>query len=80
MRDQPSSRADDIGVSPFADFDLRHHIPDQLEIDLGDADAGILAGAGERQRHVGFRFPSEIYRPRNRPCGATASVNFRILG
>ncbi len=63
MRDQPSLRADHIGVAAFADLDLRHHVPDQLEVDLGDADAGVLAGAGQRQRHVGFGLPSEIDRP-----------------
>ena len=49
MRDQPALRADHIGVAALADLDLRHHVPDQLEVDLGDADAGIAPGAGERQ-------------------------------
>src|SRR5436189_4014 len=47
MRDQPALRTHDIGVAVFADLDLRHHVPNQLEIDLSDADAGVLAGAGE---------------------------------
>ena len=42
------------GMTALADLDLRHHIPDQLEIDLGDADTGVFAGAGERQGHAGL--------------------------
>lgn len=40
MRNQASLRADHIGVAALTDLDLRHHVPDQLEIDLGDTDGG----------------------------------------
>ncbi len=63
MRDQAPSRADHIGVAALADLDLRDHVPDQFQIDLGDADAGVLAGAGQRQRHIGLGLPAEINRP-----------------
>ena len=79
MRDQASLRADHIGVTALADLDLRHHVPDQLEIDLGDADAGILAGAGQRQRHVGLGLPAEIHRPVIDLVG-DGFGEFRILG
>ena len=63
MRDQTSLRADHISVAVLADLDLRHDVPDQLEVHLGDADAGILARTGERQRHVGLGFPAKVDRP-----------------
>ena len=62
MRDQPALRTHHVGMAVLADLDLRDHVPDQLEIDLGDADAGVLAGAGQRQGHVGFGFATEIDR------------------
>ena len=62
MRDQPALRADHIGMAVFADLDLGDHVPDQLEVDLGDADARVLAGARQRQRHVGLGLASEIHR------------------
>ena len=63
MRDQPALRTDHIGVTVLADLDLGHHVPDQLQIHFGDADAGVLAGAGQRQRHVGLGLPAEVHRP-----------------
>ena len=79
MRDQASLRADDIGMAVLADLDLRHHVPDQFEIDLGDADAGVLAGAGQRQRHVGLGLAAEIDRPVIDLVG-DGFGEFRILG
>ncbi len=79
MRDQPTSRADNIGVAALADLDLGNHVPDQLEVDLGNADAGILAGAGQRQRHVGLGLPAEINRPVIDLVG-DGFGEFRILG
>ena len=63
MRDQPPLRVDHIGVAALADLDLGDHVPDQLEIDLGHAHAGIAPGAGDRERHVGLRLAAEIDRP-----------------
>jgi len=79
MRDQAPLRADNIGMTVFADLDLRHHVPDQLEIDLGDADAGVLAGAGQRQRHIGLGLAAEIHRPVIDLVG-DGFGEFRILG
>ena len=62
MRDEAALRVDHVGLAVLADLDLRDHVPDQLEIDLGDADAGIAPRAGERQRHVGLGFAAEIDR------------------
>ena len=62
MRDQPPLPVDDIGLTTLADLDLGDNVPDQLEIDLGDGDAGIAPRAGERQRHVGFQLAPEIDR------------------
>ena len=63
MRDQPPLRVDDIGMAAIADLDLRDHVPDQLEIDLGNAHAGVAPGAGNGERHVRLGFAAEIDRP-----------------
>ena len=52
--DQAALRVDDINLPAVADPDLRDDIPDEPEIDLGDADACVAARAGERDRHVGL--------------------------
>ena len=60
---QPPLRVDDIGVSALADLDLRHHVPDQLEINLGNAHARVAPGAGNGERHIRLGFAAEIDRP-----------------
>ena len=62
MRDQPTVGIHHIGAAMRADLDLGNHIPDQLEIDLRDAHAGVTPGAGQRQRHVRLGFPAKINR------------------
>src|SRR5262249_13771205 len=62
MRDQSSLRVDDVGMAALADLDLRDHIPDELEIDFGDAHTGVAPGAGNGQRHVRLGFAAEIDR------------------
>ena len=79
MRNQPSLGADDIGMPTLADLDLRNYVPDQLQIDLGNADPGILAGAGQRQRHVGLGLAAEINRAIVDLAG-DGFGEFRILG
>ena len=76
MRDQPALRVDDIGMAALADLDLRDHVPDQLEIDLGDAHAGVAPRAGNGQRHVRLGFPAEI----DRSVIDLARHRFRELG
>ncbi len=63
MRDQPALRIHHIGMAALADLDLRDHVPDQLEIDFGDAHAGIAPGAGNGERHVRLGFTTEVNRP-----------------
>ena len=62
MGDQPPARAHHIGMAALADLDLRDHVPDQFQIDLGDADTGVLAVAGQRQRHIRLGLAAEIDR------------------
>ena len=50
MGDQAACRIDDINLAAFLDFDLRNHVPDELEIDLGDGDALIGARARDGRR------------------------------
>ena len=63
----------------LADLDLGDHVPDQLQIDLGDGDAGVLAGAGQRQGHVGLGLPAEIHRAVIDLVGDGLG-EFRVLG
>ena len=63
MRDEAAVGIDHISAAALADLDLRHHVPDQLEIDLGDAHPGIAPRAGKRQRHIGLGLAAEINRP-----------------
>jgi len=50
-------------MAALAHFDLRDHVPDQLEIHLGHAHPGITSGTGYGERHIRFRFTAEIDRP-----------------
>ena len=61
MRNQPPVRVDDIGMTALADLDLGDHVPDQLEIDFGDADPSVLARAGQRQCHIGLGLSRRKY-------------------
>ena len=60
MRDKPASGIHHIGSAGSADMDLIDDIPDVREIDLGHADAGIAACAGDGQRHERFGAAPEI--------------------
>ena len=62
MSDQPSLAIDDIGVPALADLQRGNHIPDQLQIDLGDGDPGIAAGSGHRHRHIRLGFLAKMHR------------------
>jgi hypothetical protein len=63
MCDQAALRVDNVGVAALADLDLRNHVPDQLEIDLGHAHAGIAPRPGDGQGHIGLGLAAEIDRP-----------------
>ena len=45
--DQTAVAVDHVGLPPFADLDLRHDVPHELEIDLGDTHPRIAACPGE---------------------------------
>src|ERR1041385_6781849 len=62
MRDQPAAAVDREGLALLPDLDLGHHLPDELEIDLGDADARVASRAGHGERHVGLGLAAEIDR------------------
>jgi len=62
MRNQPALRIDNIRMPPLAHLDLRDHVPDQLQIDLGDAYTGVTSCSCNSERHVGLGFAAEIYR------------------
>ena len=79
VRDQAALGVDHVGLPALADLDPGHHLPDQLEVDLGDAHAGVAAGAGERERHVGLGFAAEIDRPVIDLLGHRLA-EFRVLG
>ena len=79
MGNKTALRIDQIGLPARAHLDLGYHVPDELEIDLGDAHARIPARAGERQGHVGLGLPAKI-------DGAVVDLvrnrfgEFRVLG
>ena len=62
MSDEAPLRIDDVSLPALADLDLRYDVPNELEVDLGDAHSGIAARAGERQRHVRLRLAAKIDR------------------
>ena len=74
MGDQPAVAIDDIGVAALPDLQPGDHIPDQLQIDLGDRDAGIASGAGHRHGHVRLGFLAEIDRAEPDADACCASV------
>lgn len=59
MRDQPAVSIDDERNAPGTDPYFTDDIPYELEIDLGDHDAGGPALAGKRDREVRFRSVAE---------------------
>ena len=60
--DEPAGGIDHVSAPMPGKFDLRQHVPDEFQVDLGDAHAGVAPRAGERQRHVGLGFAAEIDR------------------
>ncbi len=62
MRDEASLRVHHVGLAALANLDLGDDVPDQLQVDFSDADAGVATRAGKRQRHVRFGLAAEIDR------------------
>src|SRR5205085_8786018 len=50
------------GVAALPDLEAGDHIPDQLQVDLGDGDPGIAPGASQRHGHIRLGFLAEIDR------------------
>ena len=46
MGDQPAGGVDHIGAAMTGEFDLGENVPDEFEIDLGDAHAGVAPRSG----------------------------------
>jgi hypothetical protein len=63
MGNETILRIDHVGAPLVTYFDLRHQIPDELEIDLGNADSAVGKGTSKRQGHVRFGFAAKIDRP-----------------
>ena len=47
VRDQSALAVDHVGATVLADLDLRHQVPNKLQVDLGDAHPGVSPSAGE---------------------------------
>ena len=62
MGDEPPPPIHHIGVAALADLQRRDDVPDQLQIDLGDSDAGVAAVARHCQCHIRLGFLAEIDR------------------
>lgn len=62
MGNQASAFVDHVGLSGKADLNLRHDIPDQLQVHFRDGDTGVLPGAGHSQRHVRRQLAAKIDR------------------
>ena len=62
VSDETAGGINHISAPVPGKFDLRQHVPDEFQVDLGDAHAGVAPRAGERQRHVGLGFAAEIDR------------------
>ena len=62
MRDQTAVTVDHISMAVVADLDARNHVPDELEVDLGDADAVLAPRPGQRDRHIRLGLAAEIDR------------------
>ena len=63
MRDQPALRIYHISVAALAHFDLRDHVPDQLEVHLGHAHSGVAPGPAIASVMYGCDFTAKQTRP-----------------
>ena len=63
MGHETAQPVDDVGVAVLADLDLRDHVLDQLQVDLGHRDAAVAAAMRHRHRQIGLALLAEIDRP-----------------
>ena len=62
MGDQAAGGVDHVGAAVAGEFDLGKDVPDELQIDLGNAHAGVTSRSGQRQRHIRFGLAAKINR------------------
>ncbi len=58
--DEEALAVDDVRLALVADLDARHHVPDELEVDVGDGDGPGVAARAHADRHVGLGLLPEI--------------------
>ncbi len=62
MGEQVALAVHRVGLAGLADPDLGDHVPDELEVDLHDGDAGALAAARHGDGHVRLGLLPEVHR------------------
>jgi hypothetical protein len=72
MGDQASRAVEDEGIAGAPDLDAGDHLPDELEVDLGDRHADRRAVAGDGDHHERLRAVVEVHRPEPRAVGSRA--------
>src|SRR4051812_25104816 len=63
MGDDTTLGVDDIGNAVIADLRLLHNVPHRLEIELGEAHAGVVPPPCHSQRHVGLGVAADVDWP-----------------
>ena len=77
IRDQKTVAIDHVCFALLADFDARHHVPDELEIDLRDRHGPGIAALADRDRHVRLGFLAEVHGSEpGLPALSTAECRF----
>ena len=61
ISDEKPAAVDHVGFALVPDLDPRHHVPDELEIDLGDDDRAVVAARAQGDGHVGLGLLAEVH-------------------
>src|SRR5215470_7454091 len=61
MSNQAVESIDHVGLAARAHFDLRYHLPDERQVDLGDTHPAVVP-PGERESHIRLRILPKIDR------------------
>ena len=69
MGDEMARGIHDVGDPRSAGPNLRHHVPNELEVHLGDRHGGTRPAATDGDRHVGLGVLAEVDRAEVRPRG-----------
>ncbi len=59
---QQAVAVDHVGLARFADVDARDHLPDELQVELGNRDRPLGPAGADRDRHVGLGAAVEVHR------------------